>query len=47
MKALVLERKDELALRDFQEALRLQRPLPDAMLEIVAEGQRSDQPEAV
>jgi len=29
-----------------EEALKLQRPLPDEMLEIVAEGQRSDQPEA-
>jgi putative SOS response-associated peptidase YedK len=29
-----------------EKALKLQRPLPDDMLEIVAEGQRSDQPEA-
>jgi putative SOS response-associated peptidase YedK len=29
-----------------EEALKLQRPPPDDMLEIVAEGQRSDQPEA-
>jgi putative SOS response-associated peptidase YedK len=29
-----------------EEALKLQRPLPDEMLEIVAEGQRSDQPAA-
>jgi len=28
-------------------ALKLQRPLPDALLEIVAEGQKSDQPEPV
>jgi hypothetical protein len=29
-----------------EEALKLQRPFPDNMLKIVAEGKRSDQPEA-
>jgi putative SOS response-associated peptidase YedK len=29
-----------------EEALKLQRPLPDNMLKIVAERKRSDQPEA-
>jgi putative SOS response-associated peptidase YedK len=30
-----------------EEALKLQRPLPDELLEIVAEGQKSDRPEVV
>jgi putative SOS response-associated peptidase YedK len=29
-----------------EEALKLQRPLPDEMLEIIAEDQRSDRPDA-